>query len=97
MPKGILDAYKRFLEGLMVYNTVAGGVGEAYHRPTSIPQGDPLFMMVTALLMRPWIMEMKAMPMRTRIVADDLQLLSVWPRRLEQFALAFNRTPWEPK
>ena len=42
----------------MLYNTIAGGVGEPYHKPTSVPQGDPLSMMVTALLIRPWIMEM---------------------------------------
>ena len=48
MPKGVLDAYRRFLDEMMVYNAVAGGAGEAYNKPTSIPQGDPLSMMVTA-------------------------------------------------
>ena len=68
MPKGVLEADRRFLDGMMVYNTVAGGVGEAYSKPTSIPQGDPLSMMVTALLLRPWIMEMKGMVMKTIII-----------------------------
>ena len=30
MPPRVLDTYKKFLEGLTVYNTVAGGLGEAY-------------------------------------------------------------------
>ena len=41
MSKGVMKAYKGFLEGLEVYNTVAGGLGQPYTRPASIPQGDP--------------------------------------------------------
>ena len=66
---------------MTVYNTIAGGVGEGYHKPASVPQGDPLSMMVTALHMRPWIMVMKAMAMETRILAVDLQLISVGPKQ----------------
>ena len=42
MPERVLDAYRRYLDGLQVHNTVAGGIGEAYGRPTSIPQGGGL-------------------------------------------------------
>ena len=41
MPKRVTHAYMNFLEALVVRNTVAGGLGEAYTRPTSIPQGEP--------------------------------------------------------
>ena len=51
-------------------------------------------MMVTALIMRPWIMQMKASAMHTRILADDLQLVSVGPKQLENFVAAFNQ-PYE--
>ena len=91
-PKGISEAYKKFLDKLLVYNTVAGGVGKGYHEKASIPQGDPLSMMVTALLMRPWIMEMKAMAMNTRILVGDLQLVSICPRHVANFKDAFDNT-----
>ena len=55
MPDGTRGAYIRYVDALEVRNTVAGGLGEPYKRPTSIPQGDPLSMMVTALLLRPWL------------------------------------------
>ena len=45
----MLETYKKFLEGLTVYNTVAGGLGEAYTKPTSIPQGDPFSIMISNL------------------------------------------------
>ena len=76
----------------MVYNTVDGGVGEPYHKPASVPHGDPLSMMVTALLMRPWLLEMRTMAMKPRILADELQIVSIGPRHLENFVNASDRT-----
>ena len=37
-------------------------------------------------------MEMKALAMNTRILADDLQLVSIGPRHLENFTQAFDKT-----
>ena len=96
MPRGILDAYKRFLEKMTVYYTVAGGVGEGYHKPASAPQGDPLSMKAMALLMRPRIMEMKTLSMKTRVLAVDLQLISVGPKRLGIFVAALDQTHAHP-
>ena len=53
MPTKISEPYKRFLQAIHVQNMVAGGFGKAYHKPPSIPQGDPYSMMVTALILRP--------------------------------------------
>ena len=58
MPKRIAEPYQRFLEGVLVRNSLGGSLGEAYSKPTSIPQGDPLSMMIFALIARPWIMQM---------------------------------------
>ena len=52
MPARVREAYQSFQESLMVHNTIAGGIGKAYAKPTSIPQGDPFSMMLTSLLMR---------------------------------------------
>ena len=64
IPKGILTAYKNFQERLQVRNTVAGGLGEAYGKPTSIPQGDPMSMMITSLLLRAWVVQMREMKVK---------------------------------
>ena len=92
MPMRILKTYEKFQEGLTAYNTIAGGIGEGYKKPTSVPQGDPLSMMVTALQMRPWIMQMKSMAVKPRILADDLQIFATGPRHLEWFTHAFDKT-----
>ena len=92
MPTRILDPYKRFLEAIQVHNTVAGGLGEAYHKPTSIPQGDPFSMMVVALIMRAWIMQMREAAVIPRILADDLQIIAAGPHHLENFEYAFDLT-----
>ena len=59
MPPAVLDSYRKYQENLQVRNSIAGGLGRLYRKKTSIPQGDPFSMMFTALLMRPWIMEMR--------------------------------------
>ena len=46
MPKRILDAYKNYHEKVMAYNCIAGALGQPYKKPSSIPQGCPLSMMM---------------------------------------------------
>ena len=53
MPLQILVPYMKYLEGMWVYNTVVGGLGEGCKRPCGILQGCPLSMMFVALLLRP--------------------------------------------
>ena len=92
MPPRVLETYKNFLEGLTVYNTVAGGLGEAYTKPTSIPQGDPFSMMIVAIILRAWIMQMKSLGVQPRLLADDHQILSIGTRHLEHVEQAFDKT-----
>ena len=42
MPSKVRKAYEGFQPQFMVRNTIAGGLGEAYGRPTSIPHGGPV-------------------------------------------------------
>ena len=58
MPTGVLLAYKAFAENLMIYNSLAGGLGQPYARRCGIPQGCPLSMMLVALIMRSWVILM---------------------------------------
>ena len=92
MPKGVREAYQKFQENLKVHNTIAGGIGEAYTKPTSIPQGDPFSMMLTSLLMRAWIVQMHTIAVQPRLLADDLQLLCTGPNHLQLFEYGFNKT-----
>ena len=92
MPARVLSAYQSFQEAVMVRNTVDGGLGEEYSKPTSVPQGDPMSMMVTSLLLRAWVMQMKAYAVKPRVLADDLQILSQGLNHLKNFEYAFSKT-----
>ena len=67
-------------------------MGEAYAKPTSVPQGDPMSMMVVALLLRAWIVAMKSMGLRPRVLADDLQLIAIGKDHLKDFKEGFDAT-----
>ena len=92
MPRGVLRAYREFQEALTIRNTVTGGLGEPYRKPTSIPQGDPISMMATSLLLRAWVVQMKLYAVKPRILADDLQLLCTGDNHLENFEYGFTKT-----
>ena len=85
MPSGIIRAYRNFQENLVCHNTLAGCIGQPYKKAASIPQGDPFSMMLVALLLRPWILQMKAMATFPRVLADDLQLIATGPRHADTF------------
>ena len=59
MPEGIVLAYEAYINNLLVYNCVAGGIGKPYSRLCDIPQGCPFSMTMVALTMRSWILEMR--------------------------------------
>ena len=80
MPQAVLRPYKNFLEELEVYNTVAGGLGQPYTRPTSIPQGDPMSMMI----------QMQRCAVKPRILADELHLFCVGEYHLRNFEIRFQ-------
>ncbi|MCP3677941.1 MAG: hypothetical protein GY721_10250, partial [Deltaproteobacteria bacterium] len=72
VPEGVVRAYRCFQERVMVYNHLASGLGAPHRRARGIPQGCPLSMLFTALLLRPWIIEMQAGGAIPRVLADDL-------------------------
>ena len=49
-------------------------------------------MAVTALLLRPWIMEMRERSVVPRILADDLQVIAVGKNHLEDYTEAMDAT-----
>lgn len=48
--------------------------------------------MVTALLLRPWIEQMKSVAAEPRVLDDDSQMITTVPRRLENYAHACDFT-----
>ena len=51
-------------------------MGTAYRAEMGIPQGDPLSMMIVAMLMRPWLQMMKQENVQAKILADaDISIL----------------------
>ena len=92
MPEQIVSAYERFLEELAIHNTVAGGIGQGYHKPCSIPQGCPFSMMGTAVMMRPWLKVMETLGAEGRILADDIFLMATGETHLDTFVRAYEAT-----
>ena len=93
MPAQVLDAYRRFLEGLVTYNFVAGGLGHGLKRRYGIPQVCPFYMMAVALLMRPWIILMRCIPgVQVYILADDVLIVATGKRMVRSIAEAIDKT-----
>ena len=92
MPERILSTYIRFQEELLIQNTISGGLGKPYKRRCGIPQGDPLSMMMTALLLRPWVMLMKARHLFPSILADDILLVAKGKDMLGNFSIGLHET-----
>ena len=94
MPPQIVSAYLRFHRKLEVYNGIAGGLGKAYHKECSIPQGCPLSMMIIALMLRPWMLQMLATipsPLAyPRLLADDMLLYAVGETHFSFFLTAVS-------
>ena len=93
MPEPVLTAYKSHLENLLVYNCLAGGVGEPFRRLCGIPQGCPFSMAIVALIMRPWILLMRTFSdIQCFILADDVLIIATGVHMAETFVKALNAT-----
>ena len=93
MPQPVITAYSSYLEALMVYNCLAGGVGTPFFRICGIPQGCPFSMAIVALIMRPWILLMRTfLGIQCYILADDVLILATGRKMVFNFAAALNTT-----
>ena len=80
-PSRVVEPYMRYLDQMVIYNSVAGTLGEPHQRKCSIPQGCPLSMTMMAFLLRPWVGLMKHMGCTPRVLADDIML---WDSSMQQ-------------
>lgn len=93
MPANILAAYTSFLESQRPYNCLAGGVGTPHQRRCGIPQGCPFSMIVTAIILRPWVKIMRLIiHVDCFILADDVLNIANGERMIAHFAQALNST-----
>ena len=92
MPEKVLDAYMRFQEGLATYNTVVGGLGDPYGKMCGLPQGDPLSMMMVAILMRTWVVLMKEEGVMPSLLVDDIMVVAEGIDMLRKFSRAMDTT-----
>lgn len=82
-----------YLETLVVYNVLAGGMGTPYSKNCGIPQRCPLPMVMVALIMRPWIIRMRRIAgIACYILADDVLVLAEGPDMVRRLAEALNST-----
>ena len=92
MPTRILIPYTHFLENLLLYNCLAGGIGTPHTRACGIPQGCPFSMTIVALIMKPWVILMRACSVTCFILADDVLIIATGANMLDRFQKALNAT-----
>ena len=91
-PSGVLTAYRNMLEQMVIYSSIASGLGKPHRRPCGIPQGCPFSMMVIAFLMRPWLLIMQATTLKPRVLADDVFLFATGEWHVEHFTQGYTAT-----
>ena len=91
-PHGVLTAYRNMLEHMIIYNSIASGLGKGHQRPCGIPQGCPFSMMIIALLMRPWLLIIQQTKAKPRVLADDVFLFATGEWHVEQLTQGYTAT-----
>ena len=74
---------------LVLVLLILGNLGSGHRHICGIPQGCPFSMVFTALLMRPWMMQVLAHQGIPRWLADDLLFFCQGPRSLRLFSCLF--------
>ena len=93
MPQPVLTAYQNYIDNLLVYNCLAGGIGKPYRRRCGIPQGCPYSMAMVALIMRPWVLLMRTMVnIQCYILADDVLIVATGNHMIRNFTKALDAT-----
>ena len=91
-PLAAWTAYVQFHAQLQARFALGEHVGEAVSRPTSIPQGDPLSMVLLSFLCAPWLEKMAALGLLAYLLADDLKLADSAPDGTDKFEEGFRFT-----
>ena len=76
MPDKVRVPYMNYVNSFTIFKTIAGYMGQEYTKNAGMPQGDPLSMLVVALVMRAWVVQMTTLGVEPRILADDLLIVA---------------------
>ena len=74
MPTRILEPYMRYIDNLEIRFQIGRKVRRTHRDVCSIPQGCPFSMAMVALLILPWVNQMRKLGVKPRCLADDLMI-----------------------
>ena len=80
------------MEWLRIRNTLTVGYGAPHTRRRGIPQGCPSSMTFTALLVRPWTIQVQKRGAIPRVLADDLHIVAAGGKHHETSSKAIRDT-----
>ena len=92
MPARILKPHIGAIESLQIRNTLTVGYRQEHTRKRGIPQRCPFSMTLTALLVRPWIMQVLRAGAILRVLADDLHVVAAGEKHHEKYLKAIKDT-----
>ena len=92
IPTGVLTPYS-IVESLQIRNTLTVGYGAQHTRRRGIPKGCPFLMTFTALLVRPWILQVQKRGAVTRVLADDLRIAAAGEKHYQRILESYQRCP----
>ena len=67
-------------------------MGDPYSKECGLPQGDPLSMMMVALLMRTWVVKVKEAGVIPSLLVDDILIVADGEDMLRKFKEAMDMT-----
>ena len=85
IPKRVVTPFFDIMEGLRIRNTLTFGNGATLSRRRGAPQGCPFSMTFTALLVRPWIIQVQKRGAIPRVLADDLHIVAAGGKHYETY------------
>ena len=92
IPKTILTPCVNIMEAMRIRNSLTVGYGAPHTRRRGIPQGCPFSMTLTALMVRPWIIQGQKRVAIPRVLADDLHIVAAGDKHYEIYLKAIRDT-----
>ena len=96
IPKRVLTEYVNIMEAIRVRNSLTVGYGAPHTRRRGKPQGCPFTMTFTALIVRPWMIQVLKRGAIPRVLADRPSPCGGWRETLRELPGSHQRCPHLP-